>query len=417
MKHEKLDQMDIITNITSIVFKANGQMNNQVQADIADTLFGSPIKTAWDCEVEYNETNDNYKSSLDIPTAQAMVDMGCADNGYLELRTQMIRGYRGKCCKSDPDLKEADLTNNEAGRMDLCHFTELCVPIKNRLYRLEVKTGREIQKHKDIFWIKNKINCTIQEAERFKVAFELLNLDKNVVFKIVFGECKKDPGIQNTGNKHLEYYETLAEEMKEFKLENLKMSLYQEDSDGNDIDEMYQNSLDPEVMEMNFKEDLPVDSNIFTLKRLSIPEESLSEEEIADIKEASYDRYKEILKIYMEKKKLYTKKRRQANDFRFHPNKINDTKISTSISMAWEYIQEAKAKFNAIKEALVNETMEIGLEDTTYDAIEAYKLKPSSSTRYRILKSIHGGEWDGVIIPKASPGEIEICWRVLNGKM
>jgi hypothetical protein len=417
MKHQKLDTMDLVENLTSIIFESKNRLSSQVQSDIESVLFNNSKKTMWDCEVEYNNINDQYKKSLDIPTAQAMIDMGCSDPGYLELRYWNIKEDRSLCCKN-PVTGER-VKNAEAGRLDQCCFTELCVPIKNRLYRLEMKTGREIAKHKDIVWIKNQINCTLQEAEEFKTAFEILNLDKNTVFKIIFGEHRKDPGIQSTGNEFLSKYKDLAEEMKKFELKLTKMSIYEEDQNGNDIDDMWQNSLDPEVMEANFKEDLPVDSNIFTLKRLSIPEESLSEEEISEIKDCDYNKYKKILNRYMDQKWVFVGKDTFGkNKFRPVGKKITQEKISSAISMAWIYLNEAKERFNNEKDLLVKQALEEGVSDPVYDAIENFKKnKDSRSAKYRLTTCIYGGEWNGEKIPKATPGEAEICWRVINNKL
>lgn len=419
MKNEILDMMEIEENITSVVFESFGRMPDQVTDEIKNILNQDKQKTMVDCEVEYDNTNDQYKQSLDIPTAQAMIDMGCSDPGYLELKTWAVRQDRSRCCKDDAGNS---ITNNHAGRLDQACFTELCVPVRGRLYRLEMKTGAEVAKHKDIFYLQSQLKCTLQESERFKEAFKLLDLDKNTVFKIIFGKHSKDKGIQGTGNVHLEYYEILAEEMREFKLINDNASMYQEDEFGNDIDDIWQNNLDPEVIEMSFKDDLPVDSNIFTFKRLSIPEESLSEEEIEEIKYSDYNQYKAVTARYMEPKWIFTGKDHSGkNKFASVGKKITDEKTSTSISMAWIYLNEAKEKFNNNKDTLVKETLKIGVSDEVYDAIQNYKqlknTNKAKQAKYRLTTCIYGGEWNEQVIPKATPGEAEICWRVINNKM
>lgn len=429
--------MDLIDGVTSIIFAENGRMNSQVQNEIQEIFKNTSDKTLQDVINEYNETSDMYKVSQDIPVAQALIDMGTTDPGYVELRYNKIKAYKGECCYKqlvepdeddctcidDADYHKPNVTNNVAGRMDQCHFTELCVPVNNRLYRLEMKTGREIPNYKDINWLKEKIGCTLQEADQFNKVFQDLQMGKKEVYKLIFGYLsleymEKTGGLQGTGNELLPMFLKLQEDMADLKLTKEDINLNRYDENGNDIEDEYWNNVtDQDLIELNFKEDIDIDSNVFTAKRLSIPEESLTEEEIAEIKHGDYETYKKVNKRYNEVKfKFIGKDKYNKNKFAEDGKKINANKIASNVSMGWVYLKEAKAKFDAEKDELVRQAKEAGIPDHMDEALENYERYASKSNKYRVTTCIFGGVWDGEVIPKATKGQAELCWRVIYGK-
>ncbi len=407
--HQLLDKFEMIENIEYPMFDNEITSEAKVREKFESIWKDDSDKTLSDCLKEYEETSDHYKRSLDIPTPQALIDMACMDKGYLEIKTQTIRGSFDKCCKSQKGEK---ITNMAAGRMDQAHFTELCVSHRGRLYRLEEKSGRELPKYKDIQWLQQQIGCTLQEADEFNKAFIDLELGAKEVYSIIFGgsiDGKEKSGIKQTGNQYLQKFLDLQQEVQSFKLiDNFEQYSEIENIEGTFNDEF-------EIIEESFKESERFDSNLYSAKRLSIDEESLSEEEIAEIKYGSYEDYKEVLKVYMKPKyKFKGKDGNGKNIFVEVGKKINDVKTSSAVSMAWIYIKEAKAKFDSIKEA----EMERELQEMPFymaDAIAQYVFNPSKQNKYRITTCVYGGEWDGERIPPANPIQKKICWKAIYG--
>ena len=437
MKIQEILNMDIIDGLTTVIFAEQGRMNGQVQDEIQEIFKSTSNKTLQDVVKEYEATSDLYKRSQDIPVAQALIDMGTTDPGYIELRYNKIKAYKGECCYKelpkgeddcscvdDNDYRKANITNNVAGRMDQCHFSELCVPIRDRLYRLEMKTGREIPNYRDIRWLKDKIGCTLQEADLFNKAFIDLQMGKKEIYKTIFGYfsteyMEKTAGIQGTGSNSLQMFLDLQEEMKDLKLQKEELNLYQYDESGNDLEEQYWESVnDQDLIEVNFKEDLDVDSNLFTLKRLSIPEESLTEEEIDEIKYGDYETYKKVNKRYNDVKFKYIGKDANGKNIFFKDGKkVNANKLPSNVSMGWVYLTEAKLKFQAEKDKLMQEAVNAGIPDHMDEALDCYQRYPSNSNKYRVTTCIYGGVWDGEKIPKATKGQAELCWRVIYKKV
>jgi hypothetical protein len=437
MKIQEVLNMDLIDGLTTVIFEERNRLNGQVQNEIQEIFKTDSSKTLQDVITEYEETSDQYKSSQDIPMAQALIDMGTTDPGYVELRYNKIRAYKGECCwkqlvepdeddvtcVDDDDYHKPNITNNHAGRMDQCHFTELCVPIRNRLYRLEMKSGREIPNYRDINWIKSKIGCTLQEADKYNKIFKDLQLGKKEVYKLIFGyfsleHMEKTSGIQDSGNELLEEFLKLQDDMKDLVLEKEDININKYDENGNDIEDEYWNNVtDQDLIELNFKEDIDFDSNLFTAKRLSIPEESLSEEEISEIKYGDYETYKKVNKRYNEEKfKFIGKDARNKNIFAKDGKKINANKISSNVSMGWVYLKEAKAKFDAEKDKLIQEAKEAGIPEYMDDALLAYQRIQTKSNKYRVTTCIFGGVWDGEVIPRATKGQAALCWKVIYSK-
>lgn len=409
---QNLDSFEFDSNIESAVFDKTIISEAKARDALEMIWKDSQGKTIQDCLNEYEATNDQYKQSLDIPTASALIDMACMDKGYLEVKTEAIRSSRVKCCK---DVEGNKVANNAAGRLDQMCFTELCVAHKGRLYRLEERSGKEIPKHRDIQWLQANIKCTLNEADQFNKAFIALDLGSKEVHKLIFGgtiEGKEKSGIKETGNKHLQYFTTLAEEMAEFKLVD-KFEPYEDDKL---IDEFEENGFEIEEIEKNFlDEEERFDTNLYTAKRLSIDEESLSEEEIAEIKYGTYDQYKAIVAKYMEPQ--YKFKRKLPNgksEFAIIGKKVDSTMIKSAVSMAWIYLKEAKAKFKAIHEAETERELQ-EMPDYMAEAIEEYQINPSRQNKYRITTCVYGGTWDGVKIPPANPVQKKICWKVIYG--
>jgi hypothetical protein len=399
---QNLDRLEIDDNIISFLYERSEEPEEVIRQKIAD-IWKSEDRTASDCLREFEETNDNYKQSLDIPTPQALVDMGCMDKGYLELHTELVRSSYDKCCKNKDGEK---IANNCAGRMNQAHFSELCEVYNKRLYRLEERSGKELQKCRDIEWIAKNIGCTLVEADQFNKAWKDLELGQKEVNKIIFGysdKTVKKPGIKNTGNKFLQQFLGLQNAVAEFKLVE-KFEPYTEEGEAqNQIDEICEEwNLDIEVTEQGFIEEESFNTSLYSAKRLSIDEESLSEEEIAEIRYGSYEQYKEILSRYMKKSYKGT-------------SDISNKKLPSAVSMGWIYLKEAGEKFRKEKQDRIDSELK-KLPEYQKVAIAEYKSNPSRSNKYRITTCVYGGNWDGIEIPKATKEQKEVLWSVIYSK-
>jgi hypothetical protein len=399
---QNIDRLELDENVESFLYEKNDLSEEQVRQKISD-IWKTEERTMSDCLNEYEETNDNFKQSLDIPVPQALIDMACMEPGYQNIRFSVLKECRDKCCK---DQDRNKITNNCAGKMDMTHFNELCVSHRGRLYRLEEKSGK-LPKYRDIEWLAHNIGCTLSEASQFNKAFIDINLGSSEIYKIIFGHHigGKKSGIKNSGNKFLQQFLDLQAEMNNFKLTD-KFEQY---SEIENIDEDYNQEID--LTESSFdEEDEYYDSNLYTAKRLSIDEESISEEEIAIIKYGTYEQYKDVVSKYMKPSYKYIGYKKFVEDGK----EVDKKMLKSAVSMAWIYLKEAKIRHKADKDKLIEDEM-TRLPEHFTEAIDAYKQDPSRTNKYRITTLVHGGEWDGVKYKPATKEQKQVCWKVIYG--
>jgi hypothetical protein len=256
---------------------------NTSQADLSYTAM-----TLMQYERMMENSDDLFRPNLDIPQAAASLEWGMSDPSYHTLF---------------------------ASEMDKRDFQERCYnpPNSQKLYRLEQRHSDQKPWHLQIERIMKWLDCDYQTAHAFSDCFEKLSLDRAAVVKIVFGYMsngKRKKGIKGTGITHLPYMMSLVDDTAIPDTPEDAMNFIS--SSGDDVEaigQVFQKlhrygceaveedfELTEDFLYQNEKEDISFNSAVFTAKELGRDELSLDDDLIQEIRTATWDDLKIIVK-------------------------------------------------------------------------------------------------------------------------